>query len=138
MHTFVLYVGLELIQSDKWVELIDNISPFPIILLNRSPSAVLFNDHFLSRTTHPAFPFYLLPPLQPDEAALAGLRNKQESPHWYAGQLRLISLAASVRAALQIHHFGLPIWLPFQHLSVTPGEVNFLFLDLGRHSNKMK
>lgn len=55
-HTFILYVGLELIKSDKPVELIHNVSLFPIILLNRSPLAGLFKDHFLNPYHPPSLP----------------------------------------------------------------------------------
>lgn len=118
-----------------------HVSLSPIIVLKQVPfssSPDLFKDHFLPQPTHTVFPFYLLPPLQPDEPELVELSPNQESPLWYAGHFRLISPEASAVTALQTHHFGLPIWLPSQRLSMTPGEVNFLFLDFGGHSNKMK
>lgn len=110
-------------KLDKCAEFI-YVSLSPSVILKQVPFYSfpdLYKEHVLSHPTPIVFRFYLLPPLQPDEAEMAELSNHQESPHWYARRLRLISLAASVSTVLRTHHFGLSIWLPFQDLSVTPG-----------------
>jgi hypothetical protein len=117
--------------------------PLPTIIILKQVLLYSFPDlckeRVLPHPTPTVFRFHLLPLLQPDEAELAGLSNNRESPHWYAQTHLTGGLSSNCLTDSLLWTSNLASVSGFVH---DPGGwgrgVNFLFLDLGGHSNKMK